>query len=84
MFVVQVSTANHYLIAIQNTARIFQLFFIIAMRIFRYLGKRIFLRLKDMEKEDPDELQIWQFRGQNFESNDGTNTLQSGVRINHR
>ena len=37
-----------------------------------------------MEKEDPDELQIWQFRGQNFESNDGTNTLQSGVRINHR
>ena len=37
------------------------------MRIFRYLGKRIFLRYKDMEKEDPDELQICEFRGQNFE-----------------
>jgi hypothetical protein len=29
--------------------------------------KRIFLSLMDMEKEDPDELQICEFNGQNFE-----------------
>lgn len=29
--------------------------------------KRIFLNLKDMEQEDPDQLQICEFRGQNFE-----------------
>ena len=29
--------------------------------------KRIFLRLTDMEKENPDELQICEFKGQNFE-----------------
>ena len=30
-------------------------------------GKRIFLSLTDMEKENPDELQICEFKGQNFE-----------------
>jgi hypothetical protein len=30
-------------------------------------GKRIFLSLMDMEKENPDELQIYEFKGQNFE-----------------
>lgn len=30
-------------------------------------GKRIFLSLTDMEKENPDELQICEFNGQNFE-----------------
>ena len=30
-------------------------------------GKRIFLTLTDMEKENPDELQICEFKGQNFE-----------------
>jgi hypothetical protein len=30
-------------------------------------GKRTFLNLKDMEKENPDELQICEFKGQNFE-----------------
>ena len=29
--------------------------------------KRIFLSLKDMEQEDPDQLQICEFNGQNFE-----------------
>ncbi len=29
--------------------------------------KRIFLNLMDMEKENPDELEIYEFRGQNFE-----------------
>jgi hypothetical protein len=29
--------------------------------------KRIFLNLMDMEKENPDELQICEFNGQNFE-----------------
>ncbi len=29
--------------------------------------KRIFLSLKDMEQEDPDQLQICEFRGQDFE-----------------
>ncbi len=29
--------------------------------------KRRFLNLKDMEKEDPDQLQICEFRGQDFE-----------------
>jgi hypothetical protein len=29
--------------------------------------KRIFLNLADMEKENPDELQICEFKGQNFE-----------------
>jgi hypothetical protein len=29
--------------------------------------KRIFLNLVDMEKEDPDQIQICEFRGQNFE-----------------
>jgi hypothetical protein len=29
--------------------------------------KRIFLNLMDMEKENPDELQICEFKGQNFE-----------------
>jgi hypothetical protein len=29
--------------------------------------KRKFLSLKDMEKEDPDKLQICEFRGQDFE-----------------
>jgi hypothetical protein len=29
--------------------------------------KRIFLNLKDMEKEDPDQLQVCEFNGQNFE-----------------
>ena len=29
--------------------------------------KRIFLNLKDMEKEDPDQLQICEFNGQDFE-----------------
>jgi Mor family transcriptional regulator len=29
-------------------------------------GKRIFLSLTDMEKENPDELQICEFKGQNF------------------
>ena len=29
--------------------------------------KRKFLSLKDMEKEDPDQLQICEFRGQDFE-----------------
>jgi hypothetical protein len=29
--------------------------------------KRIFLSLKDMEKEDPDQLQICEFKDQNFE-----------------
>jgi hypothetical protein len=29
--------------------------------------KRIFVNLKDMETEDPDELQICEFNGQNFE-----------------
>jgi hypothetical protein len=29
--------------------------------------KRIFLSLADMEKEDPDQLQICEFRGQDFE-----------------
>jgi hypothetical protein len=28
--------------------------------------KRIFLNLADMEKEDPNELQICEFNGQNF------------------
>ena len=30
-------------------------------------GKRIFLSLTDMEKENPDELQLCEFKGQNFE-----------------
>ena len=30
-------------------------------------GKRIFISLTHMEKENPDELQICEFRGQNFE-----------------
>jgi hypothetical protein len=30
-------------------------------------AKRIFLNLKDMETEDPDQLQICEFRGQDFE-----------------
>ena len=30
--------------------------------------KRIFLSLAQMEKEDPDQIQICEFRGQNFES----------------
>ena len=29
--------------------------------------KRKFLRLKDMEKKDPQKLQICEFRGQDFE-----------------
>jgi hypothetical protein len=29
--------------------------------------KRIFLSLTDLEKEDPDKLQICEFRGQDFE-----------------
>jgi hypothetical protein len=29
--------------------------------------KRIFINLKDLEKENPDELQIFEFNGQNFE-----------------
>ena len=29
--------------------------------------KRIFLNLKDMEKEDPEQLQICEFTGQDFE-----------------
>jgi hypothetical protein len=29
--------------------------------------KRIFLSLIEMEKEDPNELQICEFKGQNFE-----------------
>jgi len=29
--------------------------------------KRIFLNLMDMEKEDPEQLQICEFRGQDFE-----------------
>jgi hypothetical protein len=29
--------------------------------------KRIFLNLKDMENEDPDQLQVCEFNGQNFE-----------------
>ena len=29
--------------------------------------KRIFLNLKDMDTEDPDQLQICEFKGQNFE-----------------
>ena len=29
--------------------------------------KRIFLNLMDMEKEDPDELQICEFKGEDFE-----------------
>ena len=29
--------------------------------------KRIFLNLKDMEKEDPEQLQICEFNGQDFE-----------------
>jgi hypothetical protein len=29
--------------------------------------KRKFLSLKDMEQEDPDQLQICEFRGQDFE-----------------
>lgn len=29
--------------------------------------KRIFLSLMEMEKEDPDQLQIREFRGQDFE-----------------
>lgn len=29
--------------------------------------KRKFLNLKDMEKEDPNHLQICEFRGQDFE-----------------
>ena len=28
--------------------------------------KRIFLNLVDMEKEDPDEIRICEFKGQNF------------------
>ncbi len=36
--------------------------------IFAYhKRKRVFLNLTDMEKEDPDELQICEFKGQNFE-----------------
>jgi hypothetical protein len=31
------------------------------------LVKRIFLNLVDMEKEDPNELQICEFNGQDFE-----------------
>ena len=30
-------------------------------------GKRIFLSLAQMEKEDPDQIQICEFRGQDFE-----------------
>jgi hypothetical protein len=29
--------------------------------------KRIFLSLADMEQEDPDQIQICEFKGQNFE-----------------
>ena len=29
--------------------------------------KRIFLNLKDLETEDPDQIQICEFNGQNFE-----------------
>lgn len=29
--------------------------------------KRIFLSLSQMEKEDPDQIQIYEFRGQDFE-----------------
>ena len=29
--------------------------------------KRIFLNLMDMEKENPDEIQMYEFKGQNFE-----------------
>ena len=28
--------------------------------------KRIFLNLKEMEKEDPDQLQVCEFNGQDF------------------
>ena len=30
-------------------------------------GKRIFLNLKDMEKEDPDQIVMCEFKGQDFE-----------------
>ncbi len=29
--------------------------------------KRIFLNLRDMEKEDPDQLQVCEFNGQDFD-----------------
>lgn len=32
-----------------------------------YRRKRIFLSLADMEREDPDQIQICEFRGQNFD-----------------
>ena len=32
-----------------------------------HIRKQIFLSLAQMEKEDPDELQIYEFRGQDFE-----------------
>jgi hypothetical protein len=32
-----------------------------------YMVKRIFINLFEMEKENPDELQICEFNGQNFE-----------------
>ncbi len=28
--------------------------------------KRIFINLKDMQSEDPDQLQIYEFKGQDF------------------